>query len=199
MKNIFKTKAVPAAALSLACIGILAVSLLAGREKKPDFQPEEPVREASIQEWKETLPDAGRQPDTSSPAGNGGNGSGAYAASQPPDSGAGAESYPKVTEETEQLVAIDFTPEAEKLHPDPPEAPSAEGDADDPGQPPEYTPEELEPEPTTSPTQPDTPAAGAVNGNGAVYDPVFGWVVPGNVSQTPMDSAGDPDKMVGNM
>ena len=27
------------------------------------------------------------------------------------------------------------------------------------------------------------PVPGSSNGNGAVYDPVFGWVVPGNVQQ----------------
>ena len=33
----------------------------------------------------------------------------------------------------------------------------------------------------------------------AVYDPVFGWVVPGQVNQATVDSSGDPNKMVGNM
>ena len=45
----------------------------------------------------------------------------------------------------------------------------------------------------------ETPAAGSTNENGAVYDPVFGWVVPGQVNQTTVDSGGDPGKMVGNM
>ncbi len=199
MKNIFKTKAVPVAALSLACIGILAVSLLIGKEEKTDFQPEAPIPEASTLEWTETPPETGMQPDTARPAGNSGNNTGTYAASQSPSSDDGSEAYPKVVDETEQHVTIDFTPEAEKLQPEPPAAPVAEGGTDDPEQPPVYAPEDLEPEPTTAPAQPDTPTAGATNGNGAVYDPVFGWVVPGNVSQTPMDSAGDPDKMVGNM
>ena len=44
-----------------------------------------------------------------------------------------------------------------------------------------------------------TPPAGTTNENGAVYDPVFGWVVPGQVNQTTVDSSGDPNKMVGNM
>ena len=43
------------------------------------------------------------------------------------------------------------------------------------------------------------PAPGSSNGNGAVYDPVFGWVVPGNVQQSTGDSDGDLNKQVGNM
>lgn len=35
--------------------------------------------------------------------------------------------------------------------------------------------------------------------DGAVYDPVFGWVVPGNVQQSTGDSDGDLNKQVGNM
>lgn len=104
-----------------------------------------------------------------------------------------------MTGETEQLVTIDFTPETEELQPEPPEIPTAEADATNPEQPPAYTSEELEPASTAPPTQPNTPAAGASNGNGAVYDPVFGWVVPSTADQNTMDSSGDPDKMVGNM
>lgn len=60
------------------------------------------------------------------------------------------------------------------------------------------------PAPEVSPSSKDTgkdetPAAGSTNENGAVYDPVFGWVVPGQVNQTTVDSGGDPNKMVGNM
>ena len=33
----------------------------------------------------------------------------------------------------------------------------------------------------------------------AVYDPVFGWVVPGDVQQSVGDSDGDINKQVGNM
>lgn len=201
-KNIFKSKAFPAAALATACIGILAACFLFGREEKPDFQPEEPAPGPIAQEWQETpSPTAPVHPQaTPVPTGRS-----AWSHTDTPASTQEEaeqeilESYPMVTREEEQLVTIDFTPEPEKLQPEPPEAPTTEADATDPEQPPSYTPEELEPEPTAPPAQPDTPAAGAAGGNGAVYDPVFGWVVPGEVNQTPMDSAGDPDKMVGNM
>lgn len=199
-KNIFKSKAFPAAALTAACIGILAACFLFGREEKPDFQPEEPVSGPIAQEWQET-PSPTTPVETQAtpdPTGNSTNPVGSTAArEQKPDDI--LEAYPKVTGETDQLVTIDFTPETEALQPEPPEAPTAEADATDPEQPPSYTPEELNPEPTAPPAQPDTPAAGAAGENGAVYDPVFGWVVPSTAEQSTMDSAGDPDKMVGNM
>lgn len=199
-KNIFKTKAFPAAALAAACIGILAACFLFGREEKHDFQPEEPAPGPIAQEWQET-PSPTTPVETRTTPGSNGNGtspaSSPAAREQAQDDT--LEAYPKVTEETDQLVAIDFTPETETLQPEPPEAPTAEADATDPEQPPSYTPKELEPEPTAPPAQPDTPAAGSTNKNGAVYDPVFGWVVPSTVEQSTMDSAGDPDKMVGNM
>lgn len=194
MKNIFKSKAFPAAALSVACIGVLAISLFIGREERTDFQPGEPAPETAIQEWTET-PATNRLPADSGSSGT----SGAYAASQPTICEEDLTAYPKTVEETDGLVTIDFTPEAQGLQPEPPETPTAEGDTKDPDQPPDYAPEEPESESAASPAQPEPPATGASDGNGAVYDPVFGWVVPGKVSQTPMDSTGDPNKMVGNM
>ena len=199
-KNIFKTKAFPAAALATACIGILAACFLFGREEKPDFQPEEPVPGSIAQEWQETPSPTAPVETRATPAttGNSTSPAGSTAArEQKPDDI--LEAYPMVTGETDQLVTIDFTPETEALQPEPPKAPAAGADATDPEQPPSYTLEELEPEPTAPPAQPDIPAAGSVGENGAVYDPVFGWVVPSTVEQSTMDSAGDPDKMVGNM
>ena len=113
----------------------------------------------------------------------------------------GMEGYPKVVEESTEQVTIDFTPDAEELQPEPPEPPTPEGSTNDPSTPPAYAPESVSPTagPTAPPVQNNTPAPGAVNGDGAVYDPVFGWVYPSKVSQTTMDSYGDPDKMVGSM
>lgn len=200
-KNIFKSKAFPAAALSAACIGILAATFFIGREDKADFQPEDPTPGPITQEWQETpsptVPDSSQT--TSVPTGNSVSPANTPSAIQEQHQHDILESYPKVTGETEQLVTIDFTPETEKLQPEPPEIPTSEADATNPEQPPAYTPEELEPASTAPPTQPNTPAAGASNGNGAVYDPVFGWVVPSTADQNTMDSSGDPDKMVGNM
>ncbi len=201
-KNIFKTKAFPIIMLSAACTGVLAACLFAGRENRQKFCPAEPAPGEIVREWQgpAASPVPQRQPDAPASAGSSTeNGISPYMPAQGGTDKDVAEAYPQVTEETGQLVSIDFTPEAEKLHPEPPEAPTAGENATNPDQPPAYTPEELEPEPSAPPAQPDTPAPGASNGNGAVYDPVFGWVVPGEINQIPMDSAGDPNKMVGNM
>ncbi len=201
-KNIFKTKAFPIIMLSAACTGVLAACLFAGRENRQKFCPAEPAPGEIVREWQDPAasPVPQRQPDAPASAGSSTeNGISPYMPAQGGTDKDVAEAYPQVTEETGQLVSIDFTPEAEKLHPEPPEAPTAGENATNPDQPPAYTPEELEPEPSAPPAQPDTPAPGASNGNGAVYDPVFGWVVPGEINQIPMDSAGDPNKMVGNM
>ena len=50
-----------------------------------------------------------------------------------------------------------------------------------------------------APEAESAPAPGSTDGNGAYYDPVFGWVTPAEVIQSTIDSDGDPDKMVGNM
>ena len=108
------------------------------------------------------------------------------------------EGYPKVEEESEQEVVIDFIPAETKdeTPPPPPEDKTVTAEPD--------RETSTNPAPEVSPSSRDTgkdetPAAGSTNENGAVYDPVFGWVVPGQVNQTTVDSGGDPGKMVGNM
>ena len=44
-----------------------------------------------------------------------------------------------------------------------------------------------------------TPQMDGVREDGAVYDPVFGWVVPSPIIQSEITSDGDPNKMVGHM
>ena len=106
------------------------------------------------------------------------------------------EEYPKVAEESEQESLIDFVPAETKDETPPPEGKTILTDHGE-----EHP---LNPAPETTPSSTDTgkdntPAAGSTNENGAVYDPVFGWVVPGQVNQSTVDSGGDPNKMVGNM
>ena len=128
------------------------------------------------------------------------------------------------TEETRQTenddeVVIEFT--TEPVQPETPEAPEPQGDLTDPSNPPTYEeevevslPEETGSAPAESEEKPDPPAeqpsAGepgsqeqpetdGVREDGAVYDPVFGWVVPSPITQIEGDSDGDPNKMVGNM
>ena len=101
-------------------------------------------------------------------------------------------------EESEQEVVIDFIPAETKdeTPPPPPEDKTVTAEPD------RETSTTSAPEvsPSSKDTGKDeTPAAGSTNENGAVYDPVFGWVVPGQVNQTTVDSGGDPGKMVGNM
>lgn len=128
------------------------------------------------------------------------------------------------TEETRQTenggeVVIEFT--TEPVQPETPEAPEPQGDLTDPSNPPTYEeevevslPEETDSVPAESEEKPDPPAeqppadepesqeqpeTDGVREDGAVYDPVFGWVVPSPITQIEGDSDGDPNKMVGNM
>ena len=65
----------------------------------------------------------------------------------------------------------------------------------DPGHEHTVNPDPSVPEVTAPPAEQTPPskepAPGSSNGNGAVYDPVLGWVVPGNVQQSTGDSDGD--------
>ena len=186
MKKIFKSKKFLFSMLAAACIGILAVCFVVNRDRDNNFQPEDVATNTGTQEWQESpAADTATPSPASAPA---------PAATKEP-----MEEYPKVVDESEGEVTIDFTPEGEDLKTEPPEPPAAEGDPEDPSAPPTYAPEETKPAPTTPPAQDNTPAPGSTNENGAVYDPVFGWVVPGQVEQTTSGSTGDPDKMVGDM
>ncbi len=178
MKKFLKSRALQAAALSIACIGILAACLLAGRNREKPFQPEETPVESRASEWVEPQP--ATTPATTEPP----------AAAIPEKATEEIlESYPQVAGESEEGTVIDLTPDASGLKENPPEPPVPQGDMGNPETPPTYEPEV--PEPATSPD--------GNPGNGAVYDPVFGWGVPGEVVQSSMDSEGEPDKMVGNM
>lgn len=188
MKNFIKSKEFLLSVLAVACIGILTVCFVVNRDTDNNFQPEEVASNTEAQKSQEA-PAPAASTEHPAPVNTP-----APAATKDP-----MEEYPKVVEESESEVVIDFTPESEELQPETPEPPTAEGNVADPSAPPTYAPEETEPEPTAPPAQNNTPAPGSTNENGAVYDPVFGWVEPGQVEQTPADSSGDPDKMVGDM
>ena len=99
-------------------------------------------------------------------------------------------------------AVIDFT-DTEKLEETPPPVPEGKTEIKDPGQEHTVNPDPSVPEVTAPPAEQtppsNDPVPGSSNGNGAVYDPVFGWVVPGNVQQSTGDSDGDLNKQVGNM
>ena len=107
-----------------------------------------------------------------------------------------------MTSETEDEVVIDFT-DTEKPETTPPPAPEGKTEREDPGEDHPVNPDPEVPKVTTPPAEKEPannePAPGASKGNGAVYDPVFGWVVPGDVQQSVGDSDGDINKQVGNM
>lgn len=188
MKKFLKSKGFLVTALSISCIAILAVCWFVGRDTKTAFLPDEQPPDATQEEWKDT-------PETS------GGSTWEHADAAVTDQNGAAEKleeYPKVAEESEQESVIDFVP-AETKDETPPPPPEGKTILTDPGE--EHP---LNPAPETTPSSTDTgkdntPAAGSTNENGAVYDPVFGWVVPGQVNQSTVDSGGDPNKMVGNM
>ncbi len=187
MKKIFKSKGFLVTVLSVSCIAILAACWLVGRDTKTAFLPDGQPPDAVQEDWKDT-PDA-----TESTWEH------ADSSIHNQDNAADKlEDYPKVAEESEQEVVVDFVP-TETKEETPPPPPEGKTVITDPG---ENHP--VNPAPETAPSSTDTgkdstPPAGTTNENGAVYDPVFGWVVPGQVNQTTVDSSGDPNKMVGNM
>ncbi|MDD4509476.1 MAG: hypothetical protein PHY23_00935 [Oscillospiraceae bacterium] len=170
------------AGLCVACVGILAVCFVLTRDKTPEFVPD-PLPLDTQSEWKET--------------GGKDNGSGAVTDNQTP--GSASEEYPKQTEDADGNVEVEFTPSGEDLKPEPPEVPTADADNTNPAAPPVYTEEEIKPPVETPPTLSDTPTPGSRRADGAVYDQAFGWVMPSEVVQIPIDSEGDPNKMVGEM
>lgn len=179
LKNLLKSKGFLVSVLIVVIMALLLICWFVSRKPADNFQPEEPATGNAATEWQ----------DTPSPTVTPGN------TEQPSEAAATPEAYPKVTAEDDTDVVIDFTPEAEELQPEPPAPPVSQEDNTDPSEPPSYEPEETSPAPQAS----QTPEAGSSNGNGAVYDPVFGWVVPGDAQQSVGDSDGDIDKMVGNM
>ncbi len=181
LKNLLKSKGFLVSVLIVVIVAILLICWFVSRKPADSFQPDEPTTGSATTEWQDT-------PSLTAAPGNTG---------QPSGAAATPETYPKVTAENDTDVVIDFTPDAEKLQPELPAPPVSQEDNTNPSEPPSYEPEQTTPEPSAP--VPQTPEAGSSNGNGAVYDPVFGWVVPGDAQQSVGDSDGDIDKMVGNM
>lgn len=169
-------------ALSASCIGILAVCFFLSRDRTPEFTPD-PPQSSSPSSWEEKRGSM-----------NSGN-----LETAPTSSGTDSEEYPKATQKDDRNVDIEFTPSSEDLKPDAPDAPKTDADNTNPSAPPSYTPEQVNPPVVKKSEDTNTPAPGSKNENGAVYDPVFGWIVPGEIEQTPIDNNGDPNKQVGEM
>ena len=159
------------------------------RDRSEEFRPDESPPSSTSSDWS----DGGVQ------SGDGSGGADAYA---PGQSSGSEEEYPKVTSETDDEVVIDFT-DTQKPEDTPPAVPEGKTELEDPGEDHPVNPDPAVPEVTAPPAEESPsssePAPGSSNGSGAVYDPVFGWVVPGNVQQSTGDSDGDLNKQVGNM
>lgn len=160
-----------------------------GRDRDEEFTPDTQVPESTVSEWKEQTGDTKiQEADT-----------GAYNQTKESDA---VETYPKVVEEGEEEIVVDFAPSSEESKPEAPEKPEAQGDVTNPEEPPSYEPEETKPsasEKEENGSNADTPQPGSKNEKGEVYVPGFGWAVPSTVEQTEMDNDGDPNKMVGDM
>ena len=189
MKTFFKSKGFIISVFVILCVAILGICWFVSRDRTQEFKPDESSSGSMISDWS----DGGTQNGDSS------GGADAYSPGQSSNS---EEEYPKVTSETESEVVIDFTdterPE-ETPPPEPESRPVVEGSMDAP-------PSDTDPNVPTVTAPPaeesaggNEPGPGSSNGSGAVYDPVFGWVVPGNVQQSTAGSNGDLNKQVGNM
>lgn len=189
MKKFFQSKGFIVSALAVLCVAILGVCWFVSRDRSEEFRPDESPPSSTSSDWS----DGGVQ------SGDGSGGADAYT---PGQSSGSKEEYPKVTSETDDEVVIDFT-DTQKPEDTPPAVPEGKTELEDPGEDHPVNPDPAVPEVTAPPAEESPsssePAPGSSNGSGAVHDPVFGWVVPGNVQQSTGDSDGDLNKQVGNM
>ena len=174
---------------------LLAVCVIWNTSGQSEFSPDPAQAAAPIDSWTENS-----KPDYVSVPPEWKDTSGNAQAGQPAGENVtdpGLE-YPKTITDTEDEVVINFTDPNPFKEP-PPETIPDESNADT-GEVPTQQPISTDP-PAVTPSAPQssTPAPGSTNSSGEFYDPVFGWVKPGNVVVIDIDSDGDPDKMVGNM
>ncbi len=204
MKKIWKSKGT-IIGLAVVCILIVGTCLIVRMKKdggsfEPGRPPDETVtgwEEADSPDREETEPDSSTEWQEQ-------------------------ETLPQQETENRDEVVIEFTTEPVQVQPETPEAPEPQGELTDPSNQPTYTeevkvqpegslpetteslPSEAPPEapaeqPSTAQDQPESTQMDGVREDGAVYDPVFGWVVPSPITQIEGDSDGDPNKMVGHM
>lgn len=181
MKKLFQSKGFIITSLCVLCLGILVACFLLSRDHSGEFVPDAPPANSTASDWAENESGSGSRAED-------------YTVGKTPE----VQEYPKVVEESEQDVVIDFTPlEKPEVSPPPtPEGKTVKEDVTD------DHPQNISPDvtpPSIEPSSPSQPQPGSSNGNGAVYDPVFGWVIPGEVHQSTIDNDGDPNKMVGQM
>lgn len=187
MKNL-KSKGLIMTISAFICVAILGACLwsLSSRQTD-DFKPDEPPSSEPTSSWS----DSGTQSNKANENSNN---------SVSETSCEAQEEYPKVISEDENKVEIDFTASSKPTQTPPP---IPDGKTEIAYREKEH---EIKPDPyvadVTSPIDKPTktsPPTVSSNGNGAVYDPVFGWVTPSEVQQSTGDSDGDLNKQVGNM
>lgn len=211
MKKFFTSRGFIISTLSVLCIAILGICWYAGQDRTGAFVPDDSPPSSLSSEWDENnsaqeskiadMETAERAQSTSP---------------RQSTTAAETEEYPKVAEKTPEETVISFTP-TKKTEETAPPAPEGKTILENPG--PEHpinpapkettsapeTPAATEPAPAQpaptqpAPTEPPATEPAATQPAGAVYDPVFGWVVPSEVIQSTISSDGDPNKMVGNM
>ena len=114
-----------AAVLCVICVGVVAVCLYPGRTDRSDFTPDTPANNTPLI-WEDKL---GFGESNSAPTNHSG------------VSTAAPNEYPKQSVDSEGNVSVEFTPDAEDLMPDEPEAPISEDDYTNQEAPPSYKPE----------------------------------------------------------
>lgn len=187
MKKFFTSKPFLVTVLIMLCVAVVAVCFFLNWDRGSEFVPEPPQQSESVGDWTE----------------HGGNTEGTDpSATTTPNPAQEQAAYPKVVEEDEKNVVIEFTP-SQSSEAEAPEAPAGKTKIEEPQQKPE-TSHPVNPDPAVKPPEPKTqapsgPAPGSTNSKGQVYDPVFGWVDLSPVEQIPTDNDGDPNKMVGSM
>ena len=216
MKKFLTSRGFMISTLSVLCIAILGICWYAGRDRTGDFAPDDSPPSSLSSEWDENntaqeskMADMETAERTQS------------VSPRPSTTAAETEEYPKVAEKNPEETVISFTPTKKSEETAPP-APEGKTILENPGPehpinpaPKETTsapetpavtdpaatePAPSQPAPTQpAPTEPPVTESAATHPAGAVYDPVFGWVVPSEVIQSTITSDGDPNKMVGNM
>lgn len=172
IKAFLKSKGFIVGVLVFVALCILGVCIYVSVDRSPVFVPEGDASIPSASAWSEVVPSSAVSSEN-----------------MPKDD---PEAYPKVIASDDNGTELDFAPVDSST--EPPPAPSAAGDYNNPDAPPEYSEEDTKPPPANN-----GPAPGATNGQGQIYDPVFGWITPGAGNGVPVDNGGDPDKQVGDM
>lgn len=188
MKKFLQSKGFIVSMLAVLCVVILGVCWFVSWERTESFKPDESPPSSTTGNWS----------DGGSPNGDHSGKADAYSPAYSPSP---EEEYPKVTSETESEVVVDFT-DTNKPSETPPPVPEGKTEMENPGEKHEVNLDPSVPKVTQSPgnqSGKNDPAPGSSNGNGAVYDPAFGWIIPGQGEQIIGDSDGDLNKQVGNM